>query len=92
MQKWPLHPHQTCKNLAETAGEAAGAAGEAGSRGHGGEGGPRGGQSTAWRCRSGATIWETFSSLLMRVFDARKYVFVSIIYLSDGVKYGRFCE
>ena len=48
MQKWPLHPHQTCKNFAETGGEAAGPglARLPGRRGHedtAGGGGTRGG-------------------------------------------------
>ena len=30
VQKWPLHPHQTCKNTAETDAEVAEAAGEVG--------------------------------------------------------------
>ena len=28
VQKWPLHPHQTCKNIAETDAEVAEAAGD----------------------------------------------------------------
>ena len=63
MQKWPLHPHQTCKNLAETGGEAAGAgeaAGEAGSRGHGGG---RGDQEVGRAKLGGVEVGQRFGRL-----------------------------